>query len=295
MDLRQLTFFVAVAEELNFSRAADRMAIAQPALSRQIQQLEESLGVQLFKRDKRNVALTAAGAYLLPQARQLRLTVADITEQTRRIDQGLTGTLRIGHPGSAMYSILPDALAALRTRYPDVTTSLSETAEEQLLDDLLHHRIDVALTRDVISDGQLRQALVCTEPFALVVSDQHPLTADTFTNLGQCRYESFILPELGKSIRYTQQLMALFAPHGYEPQPLYTSNFGATILRLVEKNLGLTILPMSYQYGSSLRLRFLPLPAQTELYVMWREDDVNPVRHNFLQICRDTATQLRFS
>lgn len=294
MELRQLRFFIGVAEELNFSRAAEKMAIAQPALSRQIQQLEDELGVLLFRRDKRNVALTAAGSYLLTQARQLRLLVADAAEQTRRIHHGLIGTLRIGHPGSALYSVLPDALAALHARYPDVTSSLSETAEEQLLDDLLRHRIDVALTRDVIDDEPLAQELLFAEPFALVVADEHPLTAGTFRDLGQCRHESFILPALGRSIRYTQQLMDLFTPYGFEPKPLYTSNFGATILRLVEKNLGLAILPISYQYGNSLRLRFLPLPARTELYVMWRRDDLNPVLHNFLQICRDTAAQLRF-
>jgi len=133
MDLRQLTFFIGVAQELNFSRAAEKLAIAQPALSRQIQQLEDDLGVLLLKRDKRNVSLTPAGSYLLNQARQLRLTVAEMVQQTQRVHKGLTGNLRIGHPGSALYSVLPEILAALSTHYPDVVTSLSESAEQELL------------------------------------------------------------------------------------------------------------------------------------------------------------------
>ena len=289
MELRQLVNFIGVAEELNFSRAAEKLAIAQPALSRQIQQLEDDLGVLLFKRDKRNVALTPAGIYLLTQVRQLRLMLNDVVMQTQRVHQGLTGTLRIGHPGSALYSILPDTLATLSARYPDVTTTLTEATEQDLIDALLGHRVDVGLTREVQTDNRINSALLFSEPFALVVPDHHWLTADTFKNLGQCRAESFILCTLDSSLSYGRLLMSLFEQHGYMPRQTYEANYGATVLRLVEKNLGLAILPISYQGGTSLRLRFLPLPTQTQLYVMWRKDDLNPVLHNFLTICHEAV------
>lgn len=295
MDLRQLAFFVGVAEELNFSRAAQKLAIAQPALSRQIQQLEDDLGVLLFKRDKRNVALTPAGTYLLTQARQLRATVADVVVQTRRVHRGLTGTLRIGHPGSALYSVLPDTLATLTAQYPDVMTSLSEATEQELLDALLSHRVDVGLTREVNASEQIESVLLFSEPFALVVPENHPLTSETFENLGQCRHESFILCSLNSSLSYGRLLMSLFEQHGYLPRQVYEANYGATVLRLVEKNLGLAILPISYRRGTSLRLRFLPLPNETQLYVMWRRADQNPVLHNFLTICRDTVATMNYS
>ena len=292
MDLRQLTFFIGVAEELNFSRAAEKLSIAQPALSRQIQQLEDDLGVLLLKRDKRNVSLTPAGTYLLGQARQLRLIVADMTQQTQRVHQGSIGNLRIGHPGSALYSVLPEILAVLSTRYPEVVTSLSESTEQELLEALLSHRFDVGLTREVINDDRIHSGLLFSEPFARVVPERHWLTADTFEHLGQCRHEPFILCSLNSSLSYGQLLMSLFEQHGYRPRQVYEANYGATVLRLVEKNLGLAILPISYQQGSSLRLRFLPLATNTQLYVMWRKDDQNPVLHNFLAICHETVAAI---
>jgi DNA-binding transcriptional LysR family regulator len=295
MDLRQLAFFVGVAEDLNFSRAAEKLAIAQPALSRQIQQLEDDLGVLLFKRDKRNVALTPAGTYLLTQARQLHATVADVVVQTRRVHNGLIGTLRIGHPGSALYSVLPDTLATLTATYPDVMTSLTEATEQELIDALLSHRVDVGLTREVIADDRVGSELLFSEPFALVVPENHWLNPDTFENLGQCRHESFILCSLNSSQSYGRLLMGLFEQHGYLPRQVYEANYGATVLRLVEKNLGLAILPISYSRGTSLRLRFLPLPNETQLYVMWRTDDQNPVLQNFLRICHDTVATGRFN
>lgn len=292
MDLRQLALFVAVAEELNFSRAADKMAIAQPALSRQIQQLEDHLGVLLFQRDKRNVALTPAGTYLLTQARQLRSTVYDIEEQTRRVHNGLIGSLRIGHPGSALYSILPDTLAALERYFPEVTTSLAELAERELFEALLSHRVDFGLTREVNTDDRIASELLFSEPLALVVPDSHWLTPDTFSSLAQCRHEPFILCSLDASLNYGRMLMGLFEQSGYRPRKVYEANYGATVLRLVEKELGLAVLPISYRNGSSLQLRFIPLPVQTELYSIWRKDDQNPVLHNFLTICREAATRL---
>ncbi|MBC8151754.1 MAG: LysR family transcriptional regulator, partial [Bacteroidetes bacterium] len=287
MDLRQLAFFVGVAESLNFSRAAEKLSIAQPALSRQIQQLEEDLGVLLFKRDKRNVALTPAGMYLLTQARQLRATVADVVVQTRRVHNGLIGTLRIGHPGSALYSVLPDVLATLATQYPDVTTSLSEATEQELIEALFSHRVDVGLTREVNVDERVESELLFSEPFALVVPEGHWLNADTFEHLGQCRHEPFILCSLNSSYTYGRVLLGLFEEHGYVPRQVYEANYGATVLRLVEKNLGIAILPISYRQGMSLRLRFLPLPHETQLHLIWRKGDQNPVLRNFLTICHD--------
>ncbi len=294
MDLRQLAFFVGVAEELNFSRAAEKLSIAQPALSRQIQQLEEDLGVLLFKRDKRNVALTSAGMYLLTQARQLRSTVADVVVQTRRVHNGLIGTLRIGHPGSALYSVLPDTLASLTANYPDVMTSLTEATEQELIEALLSHRVDVGLTREVNTDDRIETVLLFSEPFALVVPESHWLNSDTFENLGQCRHESFILCSLNASMTYGRLLMSLFEQYGYLPRQVYEANYGATVLRLVEKNLGLAILPISYSQGTSLRLRFLPLPNETQMYVMWRKGDQNPVLRNFLSICRQAVVTGRY-
>ncbi len=289
MEFRLLRSFRQVAQDLNYSRAAEKLFLAQPALSRQIQSLEAELGMRLFDRDKRTVRLTAAGAYLNEQLGPWFDTLGHLTEQTKRIHQGDLGELCIGHPGSALYSILPDVLADFSRAYPDVITSLREVNELELREALLQQKVDVGFLRDAPIDPRLSTRLVLEEPFALVLPRNHWLNPTTFDSLAQCRDEPFILPALGKSVTYTQQLLALFTAHGYTPKARYESNYGATILRLVEKGLGLAVLPISYQQGTSLNLRFLILPDTTRLHLVWRTNDPNPVVTNFLNVCQGVA------
>ncbi|MBO0933422.1 LysR family transcriptional regulator [Fibrella aquatilis] len=289
MELRLLRAFRQVATDLNYSRAAEKLFVAQPALSRQIQSLEDAMGVRLFDRDKRTVRLTAAGAYLNEQLGSWFDTLDHLTEQAQRIHNGDLGDLRIGHPGSALYSVLPDALADFSRLYPGVVTSLREVNEVELQEALLQQKIDVGFVRELPQDPRLSSRMVLEEPFSLVLPRNHWLNPSTFTSLAQCHDEPFILPALGKSITYTRQLLSLFATHGYTPKARYESNYGATILRLVEKGLGLAVLPISYQSGTSLNLRFLILPNSTQLYLIWRMNDPNPVVNNFLAVCEQVA------
>ncbi len=289
MELRLLRSFRQVAADLNFSRSAEKLFVAQPALSRQIQQLEDELGVLLFDRTKRSVRLTTAGTYLNEQLGPWLDTLTHLTTQTKRIHNGELGELCIGHPGSALYSVLPDALAQLAHSCPDVLSCLREIAELELQEALTLQKIDVGLTRLVPDDPAFSTQLIFEEPLALVVPGSHWLTANTFTSMAQCRNEPFVLPSPGKDNEYSKMLLRLFTVHGYEPRTLYESNYGATILRLVEKNLGLSILPISYQFGSSLDVRFLPLPSTTQLYVIWRTANTNPVVARFVQVCQQVA------
>ena len=212
-----------------------------------------------------------------------------LTKQTQRIHNGDLGDLRVGHPGSALYSVLPDVVANFSRLYPDVVTSLGEIPELELKEALIRQKIDVGFTRDLPGDPRLGSRLVLEEPFALVLPRDHWLNPTTFESLAQCRDEPFILPALGKSLTYTSNLMGLFSAQGYTPKARFESNYGATILRLVEKGLGLAIMPVSYQSGTSLNLRFLILPATTQLYLIWRTDDPNPVLSHFLAVCEQVA------
>ena len=289
MELRLLRSFQQVAHDLNFSRAAEKLFLTQPALSRQIQSLENELGMRLFDRDKRTVRLTPAGAYFKEQLGPWFDTLNHLTQQTQRIHNGHLGELCIGHPGSALYSILPDVLAGFSQAYPDVITSLREINELELQQALLQQKVDVGFLRDTPIDPRLSTRLILKEPFALVLPRDHWLNPITFESLAQCRDEPFILPAFGKSVTYTQQLLALFTVHGYTPKTRYESNYGATILRLVEKGLGLAVLPISYQHGTALNLRFLILPNTTRLHLVWRTNDPNPVVTNFLNVCERVA------
>lgn len=291
MELRLLRSFRQVAADLNFSRSAEKLFIAQPALSRQIQQLEEELNVSLFDRTKRSVRLTTAGTYLNGQLKPWFDTMDHLLTQTKRIHNGELGELCIGHPGSALYSVLPDALAAFARQCPDVLSCLREIAELELQEALTLQKIDVGLTREVPDDPAFSTQLIFEEPLALVVPGAHWLTAETFISMAQCRDEPFVLPSPGKDNAYSKLLLRQFRMHGYEPRIMYESNYGATILRLVEKNLGLSILPISYQLGSSLDVRFIPLSAVTQLHVIWRTANTNPVVARFVQVCQQVAQE----
>jgi LysR family transcriptional regulator, benzoate and cis,cis-muconate-responsive activator of ben and cat genes len=296
MEFRRLRYFLGVAETLSFTKAAAELNIVQPALSRQVQQLEEELGVLLFERDKRNVRLTAAGTYMQEAAKRLIGEMEHMREQALYIQNGLRGSLKIGYPGSALYSIVPGSLAKLRQMFPDVESLLTEIANDEPFDLLLRYKIDVVFTRERNREPKLQEKSLFSEPLALVVPDDHPLTRDNFQSIAQCRDEPFIMqPDLLKLATFGHQLRHIFATAGFSPRIAYESSYGSTILRLVEKKLGVTVVPFSYCFGTSLRVRFIPLPDTTHLYVVWRTNDSNPILKNYLSICDEVVNDLHFS
>ena len=293
MDIRQLTYFLGVAEELHFSRAAEKLFIVQPALSRRIQQLEEELGVLLFERDKRNVKLTAAGSYFREEISRLQHQLNYITEQTRRIHSGEVGKIRMGHPGSALYSVLPETLAMMYERFPDINVQLTEIAELELMQALKNYEIDVGFTREMTVNERFSTELLFEEHFALVVPSDYPINESNFEDIRQCREAEFILPKIDVDVNYGKILHGIFEEKGFRPKVVYHSNYGATILRLVEKKLGISVLPISYRHGASaLGVRFLKLPTVTQLYLIWRADDTNAVLPHLREIAGAAAKKL---
>ncbi len=294
MEFRQIKYFLGVAEALNFSKAAINLNIVQPALSRQIQHLEEDLGVLLFERDKRNVRLTPAGEFLRNEMLLLNDRFRDIRKRAQSIQNGNQGTIRIGYPGSALYSIVPEALCLLREKLPLVEGVLSEISEMSIVDLLQNNQIDACFSREAAFD----HPHICTrelfsEPLALVVHENHHLTKHNFKSIAQCRDESFILPRMADLQQYKHQVFGIFGPAGFMPRISYESNYGTTIMRLVEKELGLAILPLSYRRGSMLKIRFIPLREHpTTLHLVWRTNDPSPVVRNFIDICKEAVHHL---
>jgi LysR family transcriptional regulator, benzoate and cis,cis-muconate-responsive activator of ben and cat genes len=294
MEFRQIRYFLGVAEALNFSKAAINLNIVQPALSRQIQQLEDDLGVQLFERDKRNVRLTPAGVFFRDEMLLLVERFRDIRKRTLSIQDGHQGTIRIGYPGSALYSIVPEALCLLREKLPLVEGVLSEINEMSIVDLLHNNQIDACFSREGLFD----HPLICTrelfsEPLALVVPESHQLTKHNFKSIAQCRDESFILPRMADLQQYKHQVYGIFGPENFVPRIGYESNYGTTIMRLVEKELGVSILPLSYRRGSMLKIRFIPLREHlTTLHLVWRSNDPSPVVRNFIDICKEAVHHL---
>jgi LysR family transcriptional regulator, benzoate and cis,cis-muconate-responsive activator of ben and cat genes len=287
MEFRQLQYFLGVANELHFSKAAEKLFIAQPALSRQIQALEENLGVLLFERDKRNVKLTSAGEYLREEATQVLSQLENITKRTQLIHTGEEGEIRIGHPGSAIYSVIPPLLSKLRTDFPQIKANLSEILEDDLFGFLKNYQIDVGFIREPFVDIQLNTKVLMKESFALVLPENHWITPENFTSLAQIKNEPFVLPPRHAGSTYYDLLVRMCEREGFSPNVVHESIHGATILRLVEYNLGISIMPISYRLSTAMRVKFIELkdiPERTQLSMAWRKNDRNPILQNFLKV-----------
>ncbi len=179
MELRHLRYFVAVAEELHFGRAAQRLQMAQPPLSQQIRQLEQELGVELLYRTKRTVRLTEAGLAFLHQARQILVQSEQAIEVAQRASRGEVGRLAIGFVGSATYSLLPTAVRSFRHQFPDVRLMLHEMTTSEQIEALHDDRIQVGFIRPPISDDKLSVETVLQESFVAVLPEAHPLATQT--------------------------------------------------------------------------------------------------------------------
>ncbi len=287
MEFRQLQYFLGVANELHFSKAAEKLFIAQPALSRQIQALEENLGVLLFERDKRNVKLTPAGEYLREEAIQVISQLENITKRTQLIHSGGEGEIRIGHPGSAIYSVIPPLLSKLRNDFPQIKANLSEILEDDLYGNLKNYQIDVGFVREPLSDKNLSTKVLIEESFALILPENHWITPENFRSLAQVKNEHFVLPPRHVGSTYYDLLVRMCEREGFLPNVVHESIHGATILRLVEYSLGISIMPISYRLSTAMRVKFIELsdiPERTQLSMAWRKNDTNPILQNFLKV-----------
>jgi DNA-binding transcriptional LysR family regulator len=188
MDLRRLTYFVAVAEELHFGRAAARLNIAQPPLSRQIAQLENDLGLLLFDRSRSQVRLTQAGEVLLCRAREALDRLQQTKSEVRRIGEGMSGRLRVAFVG-----VLPNVIKAFRAAYPDVELALSAMNNAELKRAVIQREIDIAIARPSLNENELKSEPLHREPLILALPDTSSLLDDPPIRLAALKHETFVL------------------------------------------------------------------------------------------------------
>ena len=284
MDLTTIRYFLGLAHELHFWNAAEKLNITQSALSRQIQGLEAELGFSLFDRSKRRVELTSAGRFVAQEWGRLLPDIQNIHRQGRQIAGGEAGMLNISYPGSVTYSILPDLVIAFRQQYPDVRVELTEQCGLQVEEDLLSYRSDIAFERDPPHSPLLGYRKIMSEPFAVVVADNHWLDAASFTDLSCLQHEPFALPSRTTDGDYMTVLFRIFDQYDYRPRVVFESNYGGALLSLVARGLAVSVMPLSYQSGSPIGVRFIPLPHQTDLYLIWRKDNACALVRNALPV-----------
>lgn len=280
MELRHLSYFQAVAEELNFRKAAERLFISQPGLSRQIKQLEEELGVQLFERDKKHVELTVAGAYLKEEVDFVLNHLESTKQQLLEIAAGREGELRVGFLGSASNQVLPDLLKKLSLNFPKITTSLEELSNQMQVEMIQKDKLDLGFVRLASVPEDLEMKPVFRDTFSLVVPADHPIQSKDFKSVGQFATEPFILFSSDYSNYYYEQIMGICRAAGFMPKIKHKSVHALTIFRLVENGLGIAIVPTSLKEGYELKVRFMEIPEIsqfTELSVIWKPENRNPV------------------
>jgi DNA-binding transcriptional LysR family regulator len=243
IELRHLRYFIAVAEELHFGRAAQRLHLAQPPLSQQIRKLEEILGHALFVRTSRSVKLTSAGVVFLERARRTLRNVQEDLAEARSIGRGEVGSLRVGFIGSSMLTPLPAMLGQYRKQYPDVQLQLHESYTSMVMQSLIKGTLDAGFLRDGDPSAELHIQPLFSEPFVAVLPARHPLAKHKSISASGLRYEPFVFFSPSAGNRAYEKPISLCEEHGFHPRVVQEAPQWLTILRLVGAGLGVSIAP----------------------------------------------------
>jgi DNA-binding transcriptional LysR family regulator len=290
MELRHLRYFIAVAEELHFGRAAERLHIAQPPLSLQIRQLEEEIGVQLFQRTKRRVELTAAGEVFLRESLKTMAQIEHAVSEARRASRGEVGRLVIGFIQSAAINILPGVLQTFRSRFPEVDIKLREATPSQVQNDLAGGHIQIGFLRPPVNHEALEWESVLSEPILVALPEAHPLSHRRRLALKSLSGERFILFPRAASPGFYDQLVSVCREAGFSPVIGQEAVQMQTILGLVAGGMGIALIPASIRGlrsdGVVYREIREPLP-QAEMIVAWRRDDQSPTLRAFLNVIKE--------
>ncbi len=297
MDLRHLRYFVAVAEERHFSRAAQRLHVSQPPLSQQIQALEAELGVPLFTRGRGGVQRTAAGDALLPLARNILDAVEHAAAQARHAGRGDTGRLAVGFSGSMPFTdVMPRLLRDFRAAWPQVVLDLREQPSQAQIDDLLAHRLDLGFIRPtaLMHDARLSTLVVQREPLLAALHADHPLATQPALRLHDLREQPFVLysASLGSGLR--EQTLALCAKAGFTPHVAQDVHEMPTLIGLISAGLGVGIVAASMQRAQLPFVAFRPLidvQASTDVLLVWRRDDPQPPLRNLIALAQTPEPQ----
>jgi DNA-binding transcriptional LysR family regulator len=293
IELRQLRYFVAVAEENHFGRAAQRLHMTQPPLSQTIQALEAMLGTPLFARTKRSVALTAAGAALLPEARRILQQAAALPDLAQRTASGQSGLLSLAFVSTADYSVLPPLLREFRERYPHVQIDLREATTDVQLEDLMQGRIDAGLLIPSLPDkarAELNYMTVLSEPLIVAapkglkaLRGQNAVRLKSLEDLPLIIFPRRIAPAFHDAI------LGCFHAAGLTPRIGQEAIQMQTIVGLVSAGMGIALVPESVSNLKRPGVEYRALADKTpqvETGLAWRRDNTSPVLEKFLELIR---------
>lgn len=291
LEFRHLRYFLALAEELHYGRAAQRLAISQPPLSVAIQQLEASVGARLFDRDSKGVRLTPAGAAFRGSAQALLDRAEDACALAREVQAGEVGRLRLGFVGSTLFNGLSGWLQAFQASHPKVEVVVVELNSQDQIDALLAQELDLGL----VHTDRLPPALACQplyrEPFLACLPARHPLAGLASIPLAALSEQPFILFSRKGSPDYHARIVEICRQHGFYPRLQHEGRHWLSVVSLVAQGLGVSIVPAAFQRAGVQGAVFLPLAESIEpsaVFAAWRASGDAALREQFLA-ARDTT------
>jgi DNA-binding transcriptional LysR family regulator len=287
MELRHLRYFVTVAEELHFGRAAERLHLSQPPLSMQIKALESEIGTQLLERSRRKVELTPAGAVFLREAREILGRVEQATAAAQRAGRGEIGELSVGFVTIADYNVLPLVLSEFRAHHPGVRLNLREATTDAQVRDLAAQRIDVGFVLSPVQDDRLATRPLLREPLVAALPEPHPLARSSGPlSLARLADSPFILSPRYMAPGLYDDVVSFCRRAGFSPRVEQEAVQMQTIISLVSAGLGVALIPASMRNLGRTGVVYRGLrekSPQTEIVVAWRKGETAPALVRFLK------------
>jgi len=290
MEFRHLRYFLALAEELHYGRAAQRLAISQPPLSVAIQQLEASVGARLFDRDSKGVRLTPAGAAFRDSAQALLDRAEDACALARDVQAGEVGRLRLGFVGSTLFNGLSAWLQAFQAGHPKVEVVVVELNSQDQIDALLGEELDLGLVHTDRLPPALASQPLYDEPFLACLPAGHPLAALERISLASLSDQPFILFSRKGSPDYHARIVEICRQQGFYPRLQHEGRHWLSVVSLVSQGLGVSIVPAAFQQAGIQGAAFRPLAEGIEpsaVFAAWRRDAPPVLRAHFLAMRPD--------
>ncbi|MGV3549183.1 LysR substrate-binding domain-containing protein [Rhizobium sp.] len=294
LELRHLRYFLAIADEMNFGQAAEKLDIAQPGLSQQIKMLEHILGVTLFDRSRRRLRMTLAGEMFESEARQIMAHVDRAVEGTQRAGRGEVGRLAIGYVGSAAYTgMLTSLVGDFRVSYPKVDLAISELPMLTQLEAIAHGSLDIGFIRPPVPLPEgVASVLVMSENIALALPAAHRQAGKDVVSLGDVSDEVFIIPEHPPQVSFHSHTLEACGRAGFEPRLGPQGRDFMTISSMVSVGLGVALVPQSVSCVQLPNVVYRPIAypeSKVELSVAYRRGDASMAVKNFIALARKIA------
>ncbi|MFC0581223.1 LysR substrate-binding domain-containing protein [Micrococcoides hystricis] len=288
METRQLKYFIAVAEEKHFGRAAERLMMAQPPLSQQIKNLETELGVQLFNRTTRKVELTEAGELMLERGQSIINAIEALEQDVKHVADGAQGVLRVGFTGAATYRHMPWMVEQARLHFPRLRLDIQgEMLTPQMEQGLLEHRFDVAVLRPPVHSQEIETMLIEEEELVVALPEESELAAKGTIDLADLATVNFVAYPQGSAVH--QVTLRACQEHGFVPNVVQRVRETSTMLALVAANVGVGLIPASTKHSviRGMVLRPLRNPPRVDLSLAWLKSNTSPLVKNFRTLYAD--------